>query len=223
MKVTHVAVVLDESGSMEKTKVETISGINEQFETLKALVTPDHEIRMTLVVFGSTVRVQYIDRPLNEIEMVSEETYTPKGWTALYDAVGQTIVHLEDDTAASEDDAFWLMVVSDGQENHSKEYKAHTLAAVINRLQASGKWTISYLGTGHDLGVVNRTLGVSASNMCNYTSGKIGTTKGHAVNRLAATKYMKARSEEKTSCLNLYSDEDQIATADSIDTSSVEK
>lgn len=213
---THVAMILDSSGSMEPTKQETIGGFNEQLATLRSLQTESHQINVTFTIFGTKSDTVYVDRPISEVADLTEETYKPSGWTSLYDAVGTTIVRLEDEVISAKDDAFLIMIVSDGQENMSKEYTSKSLSAVINRLKATDHWTFTYLGSNQDLAQVQETLGVDAGNLCSYSSDAGGTTKGFAAQNSGTSSYFSARSAGMTSSSNLYSDNGEIADAESL-------
>lgn len=213
---TNVALILDRSGSMETVKVETVSGFNEELETLRSMETPEHQIGVTLTVFGTTVDTLFVNMPVNEVAELTAETYVPKGWTALYDAVGSTIVKLEDEISASEDDAFLVKIFSDGEENQSKEYTGTSLSAVIHRLKTTNKWTFSYLGSNQDLGMVRETLGVDVGNLCSYSGTKSGTTTAFAASRTGTKRYLRARASGQSSSSCLYSDDGLIADAESV-------
>lgn len=200
---THVGLILDRSGSMETNLNETITGFNEQIAGLREVT--DHEVRVTFTVFGTKADVRYVDRPLDEVSDLTKETYVPSGWTALYDAVGTTIMNIEDGTLIEEGDAVLIMVFSDGAENSSKEYTPESLAAVINRLQETGKWTFTYLGSNQDLATIARTLNVPSGNLCSYSATPTGTKSAHAVAKCSAKRYFADRSEGATKVDSFYS------------------
>jgi uncharacterized protein YegL len=216
MAKTHVALVLDQSGSMGTTLVETISGFNEQLDTLREMRSVDHEIGVTFTVFGTKVTTHFVDKPIEEVRNISEETYQPKGWTALYDAVGTTIIALEDTVDSDPEDAYLVMVFSDGKENQSKEYTSDSLASVINRLKGTGKWTFTYLGSNQDLSKVVETLGVSVGNVCNYSSDSAGTLTAYAAQSRATKRYFAARFVGEACCDSLYSSDGCIADAEDV-------
>lgn len=213
---THVALILDKSGSMGSMLTETISGFNEQLETLKQMQSDANEVAVTFTVFGTEVDIRCVGQPVEEVIELTTETYRPSGWTALYDAVGLTIIKLEDEAQAGPDDAFLVMVFSDGQENQSKEYRANTLASVIKRLEGTGKWTFSYMGSNQDLGALAQDLGVAVSNVCSYEATKSGSRSAFSAQRRATKRYFSARASGQSQCNFLYSDSDSIADAEDL-------
>jgi hypothetical protein len=101
-----------------------------------------------------------------------------------------------------------------GKDRGSSEYTAATLANVIERLQKTGKWTFTYLGTNHDLAKVATTLGLPVGNVCSYTAER--TNVGFEASRARTRKYFAARSCGATAVNSFYSEESKIANADTL-------
>ena len=73
--------------------------------------------------------------------------------------------------------------ISDGLENASRFYDYPAIAERIRRLTATGRWTVTYLGSNQDLSVVGRELGIAPGNMARYDASPAGTRAawaGHA-------------------------------------------
>jgi uncharacterized protein YegL len=183
-KVVHVGIALDESGSMAGCKAQTLSGLNEQIQELKKHA--DIETTVTLVTFAGDkdVRVKWSAKPLAEIECIKDTEYNPDGGTAMYDGVARVLNELQQKVTDDEFTTYLVLVVSDGEENQSKEYDSAKIAEMIKERQVTKRWTISYLGANQDLAVVQQNLHLSKGNTLSYCASAAGTQDmwGTAVN-----------------------------------------
>lgn len=100
MSRVHIGFVLDESSSMGVVEEETREGlVNYIKETRKE--TPD--ALFTLTVFNSHSKVLIDSAPINTVRAKKTgERYKPYGWTALYDAIGDTVKKIEKQAAFGE-------------------------------------------------------------------------------------------------------------------------
>ena len=87
---TRIAVILDRSGSMESCKESTVAGFNEFIRTQQEL---PGEATVKLVQFDDQYETVF-DKPLKECPELTQNTFVPRGSTALLDAQGRTIVEL---------------------------------------------------------------------------------------------------------------------------------
>ena len=152
-----VSYILDETGSMMGFKTQTISGFNEYIKTLKAdkLV----KYKMTLTRFNSnSISIDYLDKPIADVPELTSDTYRPRDLTPLYDAIGKTITDIESKKAVGKDILFVIM--TDGQENASKEYTRTTIFDLIKKKTADG-WTFVFLGATQDAYAEAGKMGVS--------------------------------------------------------------
>lgn len=194
-KITQAIFVIDESGSMASCRAETISGINEQIQELKK--HKDIKTRVTFITFSGTITDRLADQPIDELEEISANDYHPSGSTALYDAVAHAILTEENRKYATPDVTRILIVVTDGDENSSKEYSryshgAEKIAEMIKRVQKHG-WTISYMGANQDLTRVQKNFGLNASNIACYNSSAKGTKSAFTATRGQLGMYMTKR------------------------------
>ena len=176
---TYYAFVVDRSGSMQNLRQATIDNFNEQIGTLKALQEeyPEEKYFVTLVLFDHEITTVYKDKPLDEIEKLTQETYVPRGMTSLHDAIGITISELrarqQKDLEKNENEAL-VMVLTDGQENNSKEWNGK-VSSLIQEVDSKDNWTISFIGADkqsvleakNNLGIKNATF-VDVSNQVAY-------------------------------------------------------
>jgi hypothetical protein len=125
-----------------------------------------------------TVFEQWIDdKPISEINIdavISE--YQPRGSTALYDAIANTITNLANQLkGARKNEKCLVIVMTDGQENSSKEYGLREngrkrLFDLIKSYEKKGNWTFVYLGANVDAFAEARDIGIPQGNAAYYAA-----------------------------------------------------
>lgn len=175
---THVVVVLDQSGSMWKTKSSTINGYNEQVQQAKE-DAEDQDILFSLITFNGNVKEHLWNVPVTEVQEANEQDLQTQGSTALFDALGYTIQKLLDTTdTEDENTAYLICVITDGEENTSKHYNANSIKELIESVQSTGKWTISYMGCdGNYLKEVARRTSVPVANCAVWSNSNKQNTE----------------------------------------------
>ena len=86
---SDITVVLDRSGSMECLTNEVIGAFNTFVDEQKQV---EGEATFTLVQFDDHYEVNYDAINIQDVPLLDETTYVPRGMTALYDAVGRAII-----------------------------------------------------------------------------------------------------------------------------------
>ncbi len=172
---THVAVVLDRSGSMDSIRSDTIGGFNSFLDDQKK---EKGECTITLVQFDDKYEVNYDFKKLKEVKPLNEQTYVPRGMTALLDAIGKTII-TEGETLSrmNEDDRpekVIFIILTDGLENMSKEYQRSKIMEMINEQEEKYKWKFLYLGANQDAINEGATFGIKAGNALSYAANSTG-------------------------------------------------
>lgn len=149
-RTTHYALILDQSGSMITLKNSVISHFNEQVELIQKLSreNPDTEIKITYCVFNDTVQFLHLADNFDKLRKLSNQDYVPDSCTALYDAIGTTMLHLRE--LRNAEDEVLMAVFTDGLENASKQY---CLADIRQKLQQAENenWTIRFYCNYTDL------------------------------------------------------------------------
>lgn len=179
---THYFLILDKSGSMSSVRDVTISGFNEQIQTIQSLEKkyPNQKYFVSLLTFNDEIQENYIDRPASEIPEITVKDYQPKNGTALLDAMGFGISKLEDKLSPDMNDSnkivtAVIIVMTDGQENSSKTWSIPKVKELVDRLSKNDKWTISFIGANQDAVLMGSSLGVNLSNSMNYSDSVRGT------------------------------------------------
>lgn len=86
--LTHIAFILDRSGSMGSMAEEAIGGFN---TFLKEQQKEEGEARFSLILFDHEYTPVVENRPIAEVDPMDANSYQPRGMTALLDAMGRTI------------------------------------------------------------------------------------------------------------------------------------
>lgn len=139
---TLILVVLDESGSMEPKQADVIGGFNRFLDDQR--IGPD-EARLTLVKFNTNHTVVHSAVPIADATPLTDRSYVPGGNTALLDAVAQA-VRLAD-TAKQTDERVLCLVITDGEENSSRETTKDQVRKIIEERETRGDWTFSISGS----------------------------------------------------------------------------
>ena len=155
----HICFVLDESGSMYNSVDDVIGGFQKLIDEQKG--EKNGECIISLYRFSDTVKKDYIGKPVDE---VSKLIYSPGGCTAMNDGVGTAIDEigkwLSDMDESERPSKNMIVIMTDGQENASKEYNFDTVKAKIKHQEEKYSWTFVYMGTNlQDLKDANR-LGI---------------------------------------------------------------
>ena len=147
-RAAEIAVVLDETGSMEFLKVEAVSGFNDFLK--KQQDSLDGLTRMSVMLFSrvfdeEVFRFAHKHEKLKDIKpLVVGETYQPRGGTPLYDAIGTTIDSLKQ--KYKKGDKVIVFILSDGEENDSREYDSDQIKELVKEC-LDLEWKVIYLGS----------------------------------------------------------------------------
>ena len=116
---------------------------------------------MTLFTFNTDTgpKLRESATPLKNIKALSAKTYAPAACTPLYDVVGHAIRHAE---KKLNNNAVLFVVMTDGEENSSKEFTRDAIFSLIDRKTNEDGWTFAYLGANQDAWEVGQSIGVAS-------------------------------------------------------------
>jgi hypothetical protein len=130
--------------------------------------------KLTLVLFDDEYLVRVSSVLVQEVVPLTDDTYQPRGCTALLDALGQTIDNLGDRLAGlAEKDRPGQVIVAiltDGLENASQRFTWKEIAAKIKHQTDIYKWTFLFLGANQDAIATAANLSIAANNASNYAA-----------------------------------------------------
>lgn len=165
-------VILDASGSMNVIREQAISGINETIQSIKLAQreNPEQEHYFSFVSFNNKMRTVADCQPIEEVVEISEDTYRPEAMTALYDAMGLSLLALESKISA--DDRVLVTIITDGMENASQEFTGTAVKTLVERLKSKG-WVFAYIGANQDVEAVAAKIAIK--NTMSFEATEVGT------------------------------------------------
>lgn len=153
-------IIVDESGSMHCIQQQTVNGLNETLQTVRMAqkAHPEQEHLVSLIFFNSNgVRTTYNATPANETTDMGRHDYNPEGCTPLYDAIGNGISELRRHVAPN--DSVLVTILTDGEENSSKEYKHEAIHSLIENMKKQD-WLFTFIGANIDVKRTSRDMGI---------------------------------------------------------------
>ncbi len=160
-----VIFIQDRSGSMQSVWEETLSGFKAFVNRLQQEGPRDGiEYTFSLTAFDTLLDHPYREHQILEVNAQQLENFPPRGSTALYDAVGETISKVN-----SKADKFMAVIVTDGHENSSREWTKDKVRKLIEDKLALGNWAFLYLGTQPETWDDAEAMGVGRSSSASYT------------------------------------------------------
>lgn len=171
---THISIVLDRSGSMVKHREETIASVNNYLDgARKDEALKEADLELTLFdapMEKAEIEVVRTGAPIN-MKDISPDDFVPRGWTPLFDAIGHGVASLDARLKASGSKKAILAVVTDGEENKSKEFTYETINKLIRDRQAAG-WQVIFLGAGLQAAEQGLALGIRGASVSSFGTGK---------------------------------------------------
>ena len=168
----ELVMILDKSGSMHGLEADTIGGFNAMIEKEKKLGI---DVRVTTVLFNDKMDRLYEHREIRSVRPLTERTYETGGTTALLDAVGDTILHMEQSGAADRQGTKVIVVIiTDGMENASTEFTKAKVKELISDKQEKAGWDFIYLGANIDAAEEADAIGVRKANAVTYKNTSSG-------------------------------------------------
>lgn len=169
----YIGFILDRSGSMGSVKQDIIGGFNRLLVEQKAV---PGTCAMTLVQFDNEYEIVCDGKDIREAKPLTDETYVPRGTTALLDAMGRTINNIGRDLAAMPEHdrpgRVVVVVVTDGHENASREFSRRQVFEMVTHQTEKYGWQFVFLGCNQDAIAEGASLGTrSAANYRNTSRG----------------------------------------------------
>lgn len=166
----HAYILLDRTGSMQSIWDEALGSVNAY---VKALTDgPKADAHVTLAVFdaheGLKFDVLRAGVPAATWKDVTNAEATPRGMTPLFDAIGAIVALAEKDAP----DRAILVIMTDGQENASREMKKDDVKAALDRVEKRG-WQVVFLGAEFAKFADADALGIAGASQMAMASGQM--------------------------------------------------
>lgn len=163
--ITHVAFVIDASGSMGQHAQAVVDVFDNQIKFLaRRSEELDQEARVAIYVFDDVVHCLYSS--LDVLRMPSlKGLYQVGNTTALLAATLLAQEDLAQTFTKYGDHAFLTFVITDGFENASPRGTQEKLVKLLAEQAAEGRWTIAALVPGQNSRIAMQDLGFPAGNI----------------------------------------------------------
>jgi hypothetical protein len=192
--LTDITLVVDRSGSMASIRTDAEGGVNTFIEQQK---TGPGEAVLTLVQFDNVSEILHSAKP---IRSVPSYTLEPRGSTALLDAVGKAILETGNRLSAMrEEDRPGLVVfviVTDGQENASREFNRAKIREMIQHQQSVYNWQFTFLAANQDAFAEGGSMGIQTAGIANFAPRNIHRVYGAAASNVSRMRSMSAAGEQ---------------------------
>ena len=135
----------------------------------------------------------------------------PRGSTALFDALGSSIVRFGAHLAAlgehERPGAVQVVVVTDGMENASREWTSERVQAAVGHQREAYQWDFVFLGANQDATFAARTVGIAADAALQYAPAAAGVAAASdSLSRYVSSVRTKSRTgftaAERTSAMD---------------------
>jgi hypothetical protein len=196
---THIAVILDRTGSMESIRDDTIGGFNAFLGEQKQ---QPGKATLTLVQFDDQDPYEVIHqvKTIQEVPELTRETYVPRASTPLLDAIGRGINDLEKCVMDMKEDVrpskLVFVVITDGQENASREFRRDQILEMIQNKEKQYGWQFVFLSA--DLDSIDDALdhGFHAKAAMAFDKSGVGARNAWASVSQNITNYRASRSKD---------------------------
>lgn len=173
--ITELVFVIDRSGSMGGLEDDTIGGLNAVLEKNREL---EGEVTVSTVLFDDKTQVLHDRLPIQDVKPLTREDYWVRGCTALLDAVGKSIKHVDRVQrympAGHKADKIIFVITTDGYENASKEFSYSQIKKMIEEKSEQG-WEFLFLGANIDAAAEASRMGIASDRATGYFSDSEGT------------------------------------------------
>jgi len=136
---------------MNAMKDEAVGGINAFLESQRKL---PGQAGLTLVLFDHEYIVVHDGVPIKNVPPLNNDTYVPRGTTALLDAIGRTIntigERLDKTPKPERPGKVIVAILTDGLENASQEFKRKEIFKMIKHQREVYSWEFVFLGAKQD-------------------------------------------------------------------------
>lgn len=205
-ETTEIVCILDRSGSMDHLTSKTIEGYNSFLKDQKA---EPGKATWTLCLFdggrsawnpdAKSYELVHLSQDIATIPELTTEVYKANGSTALLDAMGNTIKEVYERTKNNPNAKVIMMIITDGEENASVEFKKEQIADMVKERQEKDKWAFIFLGANIDSFHAGGSYGMAAGNVMNFSASDAGVHTAYA-NMSSSTKMY--RSISKSALMN---------------------
>ncbi|MBM6756257.1 VWA domain-containing protein [Collinsella tanakaei] len=172
---TEIVFILDASGSMSGLESDTVGGFNGMIERNRE---EPGEAVVSTIIFNDKSYVLHDRIDIREVPRLTRRQYRCSGCTALLDAVGGAIKHVDVVQGVLPDgykaDKVLFVITTDGMENASRRFSYAQIKNMIERRRKQG-WEFLFIGANIDAGAEAEQLGIERDRAADYLADEQGT------------------------------------------------
>ena len=173
--LTEIVMILDRSGSMSGLEGDTIGGFNSMLDKQKK---EEGEAYVSVVLFDDRQEVLYDRCPIQKVPPMTDKEYYVRGATALLDAVGGAIRHIDtihryarpEDVPAKT----LFIITTDGMENASRYFTGPEVRGMIERHKEADHWEFLFLGANMDAAETASRIGIDRHHAATFHNDSCG-------------------------------------------------
>lgn len=188
--LTELIFILDKSGSMDGLERDTIGGFNSMLKKQQEI---EGESYITTILFDNCYELLHDRIDIRAVTPITEGDYQVGGSTALLDAIGMTIhkiAKVQEQTADEyRAEKVIFIIITDGEENSSREYSIGNIKKLIKKQKAEYGWEFIFLGANIDAVETASQFGINKDRAVTYLADSEGTCLNFAVMSAAVTEY----------------------------------
>lgn len=185
-EVLNLVFILDKSGSMSGFESDTIGGFN---SVLTENRNKNGDVFITTVLFNNKTTLLHNREPINKVKNLTLDDYKVGNNTALLDAVGDTIVKIQENRKITKNNNVLFVIITDGEENSSHKYSQSKIKSMIKSAETEDKWDFIFLGANIDAITAADSIGISRSKATGYVQDEVGYDKAYkAINNAVESK-----------------------------------
>lgn len=133
------------------------------------------DVSVTTVLFNDKETTLYDRKPIADVPQLTEKEYSPNNMTALLDATGNTLSRIKNTKGINDKgNKVIVVLITDGMENASKEYKRADVKQMISDLQEKHNWEFIFIGANIDAASEAGSLGINRANAVKYKNTSTG-------------------------------------------------
>ena len=200
--LTELVFILDMSGSMSSLANDTIGGFNSMIESQKA---EPGEANVTTVLFDHDYILLHDHVSIANVNPLTNKEYSPRGTTALLDAIGRTVNSVGARLASTPEEErpsrVVVAITTDGYENASREFTKAKIKEMIEHQQTKYSWVFMFLGANMDAISEAASLGIGSDFARTYSTTTDGLNSVYTSMSCAVSGVRSAGVTTNTSCL----------------------
>lgn len=180
--LTEIVLILDRSGSMSSRITDVIGGVNTLVDEQRK---KPGRANLSLYTFDTGVPdAVFFGQDIKTVPPLTQERYSARGSTALYDAIAHATDHVGKRLAETQDQLrpgkVVVVVYTDGEENASVEYTSARLKTKMDHQRDRYNWEYVFMGTNQDAVLSAKAIGIPTSAALSFANNAAAIGNSYA-------------------------------------------